>query len=331
MPGFEMSQRRPPNAVRRRAENLRKFLKTDTVPPHTRPRTMVKRKDTYEEAKGDGHDSSDSGNESEPEIVDVDFDFFDPRPDIDFHAIRNLLRQTFDADNVLFDLSALTDLILSQNTLGSTVKTDGIESDPFAFLTVINATEHGANPAVRQILDYLLLKSKPQAELNAELKRLVGQSAEDKSKRPQVGLILSERLINMPTEVAPPMYRMLVDEMTWAVQDNEPYKFDYYLFVGKSFTEIASKIDEEEDRPKKKKKAGKSSAQTFYFHAEDETIQAHSDLWMTYKFSKEAQEADSKRTFQDYGIMTQGQMMLMRASQLAPAIEAMAGLFAVPA
>jgi hypothetical protein len=32
----------------------------------------------------------------------------------------------------------LTELILSQPTVGTTIKTDGIESDPYALLTVLN-------------------------------------------------------------------------------------------------------------------------------------------------------------------------------------------------
>ena len=74
--------------------------------------------------------------------MDVDFEFFDPQPDVDFHGLKNLCRQLFDADAQLFDLSALVDLILAQPTLGSTIKVEGNESDPFAFLTVINLRHH---------------------------------------------------------------------------------------------------------------------------------------------------------------------------------------------
>lgn len=42
----------------------------------------------------------------------------------------------------MFDLSALADLIISQGALGSTIKTDGKESDPFALLTILNLKEH---------------------------------------------------------------------------------------------------------------------------------------------------------------------------------------------
>ena len=76
------------------------------------------------------------------DIVNVDFEFFDPQPAIDFHGLKNLCRQLFDADAHFFDISALVDLILSQPLLGSTVKVDGNESDPFAFLTVLNLRQH---------------------------------------------------------------------------------------------------------------------------------------------------------------------------------------------
>jgi protein BCP1 len=52
------------------------------------------------------------------------------------------LRQLLDTDAELFDVSALADLILSQPTLGSTVKVEGMETDPYAFLSVINLQVH---------------------------------------------------------------------------------------------------------------------------------------------------------------------------------------------
>ena len=72
----------------------------------------------------------------------VEFEWFDPQPENDFHGIKTLLRQLFDADAPSFDLSALTDIILAQPLLGSTVKVDGNETDPWAFLTVLNLQEH---------------------------------------------------------------------------------------------------------------------------------------------------------------------------------------------
>lgn len=75
-------------------------------------------------------------------MVNVDFEWFDPQPDVDFHGLKTLLRQLLDIDEQLFNLSELADLILSQPLLGSTVKVDGNETDPYAFLSVINLREH---------------------------------------------------------------------------------------------------------------------------------------------------------------------------------------------
>jgi protein BCP1 len=75
------------------------------------------------------------------DMVNVDFEWFDPQP-IDFHGLKILLRQLFDSDAQDFDMSALADMILAQPLLGSTVKVDGNESDPYAFLTVLNLQEH---------------------------------------------------------------------------------------------------------------------------------------------------------------------------------------------
>lgn len=79
-------------------------------------------------------------------MLDVDFEWFDPQ-EIDFHGLKTLLRQLFDVDHELFDLSALSNLILSQPLLGSTVKVPDDEvatnqTDAFAFLTVLNLDTH---------------------------------------------------------------------------------------------------------------------------------------------------------------------------------------------
>lgn len=75
-------------------------------------------------------------------MVNVDFEWFDPQPAYDFHGLKTLLRQLFDIDAQLFDLSSLADLILAQPLLGSTVKVEGHKTDPYAFLTILNLREH---------------------------------------------------------------------------------------------------------------------------------------------------------------------------------------------
>jgi protein BCP1 len=75
-------------------------------------------------------------------MIDVDFDFFNPNPNVDYQAIKRLLRQLLQEDAELFNLHELTELILSQPTIGTTIKTDGEDSDPYALLTVLNMHAH---------------------------------------------------------------------------------------------------------------------------------------------------------------------------------------------
>lgn len=88
-------------------------------------------------------------------MVNVDFEWFDPSP-IDFHGTKNLLRQLFDNDAQLFDMSALVDLVLAQSELGSTVKIDGKESDPYAFLTALNLQEHQVRSLQLLVFEFIL-------------------------------------------------------------------------------------------------------------------------------------------------------------------------------
>lgn len=75
-------------------------------------------------------------------LVDVSFDFFDPNPKIDYHAIKRLLTQLLQRDAEELHVNELAELILSQPTVGTTIKTDGIDSDPFALFTVLNMHLH---------------------------------------------------------------------------------------------------------------------------------------------------------------------------------------------
>ncbi|OAP64959.1 hypothetical protein AYL99_00931 [Fonsecaea erecta] len=267
--------------------------------------------------KDDVDMENDSGDDEDFDVLDVDFEWFDPQPEYDFHGIKTLLQQLFDVDAQSFDLSALTDLILSQPTLGSTVKVDGNETDAYAFLSVLNLQEHKDKPFMGKIVQYLLSKAKSKPAL-APLAELLSQAT-----IPQIGLILTERLINVPAEVVPPMYTMLLEEMEWAVQDGEPYNFSHYLILSKTYTEVASKLDAENDPPKKKKKATSGSFETLYFHPEDEILHRHAICHSGFDYSTKQDEghSDSKRAFQELGIKPQGHAILIAGEKFKDAVQ----------
>ncbi|KAK7956620.1 uncharacterized protein PG986_005842 [Apiospora aurea] len=233
-----------------------------------------------------------SSDDEDFDIVNVDFEWFNFNADIDFHGSKALLRQLLDVDSALFDISGLADLILSQPTIGSTHR----EKKPMA-----------------NLISYLSDKAKATSSLSSVVPALL--AAPDK----HVGLVLSERLINMPSEIAPPMYSMLIDEIEAAVEDKEPYEFSHYLVLSKTYQEVESTLDVEE----RKKKKGKQEPATFYFHPEDEVLHKYAAAHGTYAFTNnDNSAADSKRAFQEMGVMPSGHMILIEASKFADAVKA---------
>jgi len=176
---------------------------------------------------------------------------------------------------------------------------------------------------IKSITDYITR----QANANTNLSPLKGLL--DRNSKAQVGLILTERLINVPPQVVPPMYKMLLEEISWAIEEKEPYEFSHYLIFSKTYTEVSSSLDQEVDTPQKKKKKQKTSSQSnadtsvFYFHPEDEVLIRHASSQGGFSYLREGEgQSDSKRAFQDLGIKPRGHVMLIEASRFEAAVEA---------
>jgi protein BCP1 len=72
---------------------------------------------------------------------------------------------------------------------------------------------HRQNPGIQGLVKYLFSKTGQESDVGRTLKAILDQEEN------HVGFVLSERLINMPVQVVPPMYRMLADEIQWAIND----------------------------------------------------------------------------------------------------------------
>ena len=150
----------------------------------------------------------------------------------------------------------------------------------------------------------------------------------------RIGLLLTERLINIPGEVSPPMYKMLLEEISWAVEEKEPFKFSHYLIISKKYQEVASDLTSETSTSQKKKKqkttmAGQQNSTDFYFHPEDEILQRHAIASGEFDYVNQQGEGhpDSKRAFQDFGIRPRGSLILLEAKEFEPAVKAVEGFY----
>jgi len=282
---------------------------------------MPKRKDQHGELIDTG---SDDGSDSEQSLVNVDFDFFDPQ-EIDFIALKRLLAQLFQADTELLYIHELAELILSQPLVGTTVKTDGRESDPYAVLTVLNMHVHADHPSIKALAQYLLDKSVGNSGLNSLLNQILAPSAQ------HVGLLISERLINMPVQIAPHMYRMLSDEMQWAIDENEPYQFSHYVIVTRTYmlsAEDEAELAQPTDPPSKKSRQNRQSKPrlgnaagpggVYSFHPEDECIQKFASF--THDFSYTRVQPREKDAF---GLDVRARIMVIPSQNLPQMVQMM--------
>ena len=73
------------------------------------------------------------------------------------------------------------------------------------------------HPSIKSLTEYFLSKANHSPALHAVLDDALASSSNN-----HVGLILSERLVNMPVQVIPPMYKMLTDEIKWAIEEVGP-------------------------------------------------------------------------------------------------------------
>ncbi|RCK63778.1 Protein BCP1 [Candida viswanathii] len=303
---------------------------------------MAKRKVEEESDSDIDVSSTDSESEETPvqpqqdeemeETVNVDFDFFDLNPSVDFQATKNFLRQLLGDDSSEFNLSGLADLILTDHSVGTSIKTEGVESDPFALLSVVNLSANLTNPVVKKLVEYVLGKTKNKTEFNIMLKKLLGV---DEKKKLKTGLIVSERFINMPVEVVPPMYRMLLEEMEKAEDAHESYEFDYFLIISRVYQLVDPVEQEDPDSNKaKKKKISTSEPKAIemdYFHMEDQVLEEYANYKGVFEYSNEnKQETDSRRVFTEYGIDPKLSLILIDKDNLAKAVVEMANQFPAP-
>lgn len=229
---------------------------------------LAKKRRASEDDEGSEIDISSTDSEGDEEqvqdeeIVNIDFDFFGGNPQVDFHAIKNLLRQLLGREESnKIQLSQLSDLILSSPT--TTIKTDGTESDPYCFLSFVDYKENRDSDFARYLR---------KDERMASFLRTI----ESNSKK-TCALVLSERLINMPTEVVPPLYKITLEDVTNALGDGRNY--DFYVILSRKY-EVNFDMDsdsEDESQGQRSKKRVKQH-EIDYFHVEDRFFEKNAKL-----------------------------------------------------
>jgi len=250
---------------------------------------MVKRKDIEEDVEVDDTD-----------VVNVDFDFFDIVED-DFLSLKSLIRQLLSIDNVHFNLSDLTQRLMEAK-VGTTIKSDDKEyNDVLAVLGIIDFDPKQGETA--KLLQYWIERCADTPEMVRTLHKI------NATPGAKIGMIVSERFLNMPYDVMPPLYTVLTEEYA-----NKNLDYDYLLLPSRVYAERESEVDGKV--PKAKRGAGTAVEEVFPFHPEDFVIGDEMLATTKFAFKTPLDETDSRRAFQVHGIYPYGQISVMEAKKL---------------
>jgi len=178
-------------------------------------------------------DSSDDDDDDKKELQ-VDFRFFEPA-ERDFHGLRALLGSYLDGKG--YDVGGLVDAVIAQGAKGDGVGTvvhaidataderraggsgggktkaaaaaakkadDDDPADPIAVVTAVGLEGYRSAPFASGVRDFVL------ARAEAAGKRAAFEAAWD---APRAALLLNERLVNCPPQIAPPLVQYLFEEV----------------------------------------------------------------------------------------------------------------------
>jgi protein BCP1 len=263
----------------------------------------------------DDEDDEHDGKRKKKKELQVDFRFFEPA-ERDFHGLRALLGSYLDGQG--YDVGGLVDAVIAQGAKGDGVGTvvraidataaDGGNkaggkkandddddaddpADPIAVVTAVGLEGYRAAPFASGVRDFVLARAE-RAGKRAAFEAAWGA--------PRAALLLNERLVNCPPQIAPPMVQYLFEEIERArVEEAEElaeleaaarasggaappppsappaacgYAFDRYVLLTRVYEDPQDQEDEEEDdeeddepgekKKKKRKKQKKDSKQS---------------------------------------------------------------------
>jgi len=187
----------------------------------------------------------DSETESETELDDdekVQMELEAQTPvENDFHGIKQLLTRLFLMLHV--DASELSDMIIAQTNIGSTIKVapddydeeedkeaEADDDNVYGITTIISMKQHSDRSCIQELKKGVLSKCKSNApDKLSDLQKILDTK--------NVGFLINERFINIPPQFAVPMHKSLRNEVEEdiATQDNaSSLKFDYLLMISKT-------------------------------------------------------------------------------------------------
>jgi len=188
--------------------------------------------------RADGAERPPEGGDEDNEMQ-MEFEFCDPN-ELDYHGVATQLKNgTWDFVDGL-NYSELADSVVGQGNIGSVIKSGDEDEDGtiYGLLTALNLRQFKQLSWPGHIEKALLAKASryADADTTSALESLILQQGSGA----EVGLLLGERLVNLPNELVPPLHRALKDDIAWSCTtpecpaDERPfYLFTHFLRVAR--------------------------------------------------------------------------------------------------
>ncbi|CAK9831012.1 Protein BCCIP homolog [Anthophora retusa] len=293
----------------------------------------VKRREVQrnsEDRSSDDDDQSSSNSEDNEQgtlreqgmEIQVDFEGRNPL-DPDYHGIKTLLQQLFLKAHI--DLGGLTELIISQNYVGSVVKqsediegSDDEESDindVFGITTVINLSSGQNYPCIQQLRELLRQLANEHAtdSANAMIKNVLENDSE------AIGLLINERFINIPAQISVPLLENLTSEIKRANTKKMPFNFSYYILICKLYKTEDKNL---EKKLKHKKKGNREEPAILWSNPEEEIFADEATVSFEFSVEKESDSGLSGTwTETDDEMVPYRRVLLFEATKLQPIID----------
>ncbi|XP_071763917.1 protein BCCIP homolog [Centroberyx gerrardi] len=261
-----------------------------------------------------GEEDSDASEEEINEEVIVDFEAHTISHN-DFNGVKKLLQQLFLKAHV--NTSEMTDIIIQQNHVGSVIRQAEVPEDSddedntdevFGFISMLNLTERKGVQCVEEVKELIVdqcEKSCPHS-VTEQLEQILNDTSKP------VGLLLSERFINVPPQIALPLHKQLQEEIAEAQRTNKPSgKCHYCLMISKTCKEATKSIPARGGAPKD---------ELMFVNAEEEFFYEQATMKFHYSVQEEADSCLSGRwSFDDVPMKPFRTVMLIPADRM-PAI-----------
>ena len=197
-------------------------------------------------------------NQIDDEIENVEFNFSNIL-EADYQSLKPLLQQNFQFENI--NIGELADLLISQHEdVGTTIRADEQIFGVFSYIPLssnLAKTKHSS--FIDEFYKFIKLKTKNADEIN---KKKILEIIDD--KKLNLGLIISERILNLPEETIPPALGLATKEINECREVEEKdydkrFDFDYLILISK-FVKIIGENRKDNKKFKKEEKLENNEA-----------------------------------------------------------------------